>query len=716
MKKIKGTGQHDASDCGAACLSSIARAYGYELPVSRMRQLASTERNGTSVMGLVEAAEKMGFIAKGVKGPPEALKSAPLPCIAHLEIRRNFYHFVVLTRLGKKRVKYMDPDGGLIKKSNYEDFLEKWTGVLVVIVPGSDFTKTRNDPSLLRRFARLSKPFRKTLVQALTGAVLVSLLGLSNSLFVQKIVDFVLVNNNINLLNLLGTAMLTLLIIRIMISWFKSLFLLKAGHQIDAGLITGYYRHLLSLPQRFFDTMRTGEILSRINDAIKIRLFINHSLIEMVVAFLTVILTLGAMAAICWPLCVLTASFLPVFIILYGVHDRINKSVLRNLMEESAELETKLVETIKSQRTIRYFGLKNRTINIISDKLTGVLKMSYRAGYATIITEHSGEFMAGLATIVLLWMGAVKVTTGVLSPGELMSCFAMLGYLLGPLKSLGRLNQTMRDALIASDRLFQILDLELEKNNATGIEVASLNQNIEFNNIYFRYGSRPELFRDLSFIIPAGKLTGIVGRSGSGKSSIAAMLLGEYIPDKGNLMLNNCDIRQIERTSLRRKIRVVPQMIELFSGSILENIIPGGTAPDWNKLLGITEQTKLLQLINQLPAGFYTEVGENGHDLSGGERQRIAIARALYTEPDVLILDESTAALDPVSESEIIQSLTELINPAFTIIIITHKLSLVRDADHIVLISGGKSPESGIHEDLINRNGIYCQMWSVQNP
>lgn len=715
MKKIKGIRQHDASDCGAACLSSIARAYGIELPISRIRQLASTERKGTSVMGLVEAAEKMGFIAKGIKGPLEALKSAPTPCIAHLLVNRNLHHFVVLTSMGKRWVKYMDPDEGLIKKLKIDEIREQWTGVLVVMVPGPSFEKIKGNPSLFRRFSELTAPFRRTLLQAMLGAILFSLLGLSNSLFVQKIVDFVLVNHNLNLLNLMGLSMVVLLLMRILISWFKSLFLLKAGHQVDAGLITAYYRHLLSLPQRFFDTMRTGEILSRINDAVKIRVFINHSLIELVVALLTVLLTLAAMSILSWQLCILVASVIPIYTVLYTLYDRINKSVLRNLMEESAGLESRLVETIQSQRTIRSFGWKSWANNIISEKLTGVLKMSYRAGFASIITGHTGELVSGLITILLLWIGAAKVTEGILSPGELMSFYAMLGYLLGPLKNLGNLNQTLRDALIAADRLFQILDLELEENINSGIKTDSHIQDIKFQNIYFRYGSRPELFSDLSFTIPAGKLTGIVGRSGTGKSSIAALLLGEYLPDKGNLMINDYDIRQLDRTTLRKRIAIVPQRIELISGSILNNIVPGDPEPDWNKLLNISKQTGLINLINQLPAGFETEVGEHGQDLSGGERQRIALSRALYTCPDVLVLDESTAALDPASESEIIQAVTELRNESMTIILITHKLSLIRDADHIILISEGKSHESGIHEDLVKENGVYNQMWSVQN-
>ncbi len=715
MKKIRGVRQHDRSDCGAACLCSIARAFGYDMPLSKMRELASTDRNGSNVMGLVEAAEKMGFFARGIKGPPEALKSAPVPSIAHLKTDRNIYHFVVLTRIGKQHVKYMDPESGDIRKARWNDWVRQWTGVLVIMAPGPAFSEKKDNPSPASRFFGLVKPFRPILFQSLLGAVLYSLLGLSTSLFVQKIVDFVLVNRNLNLLNIMGTAMIILLLVRILISWFKGVLLIKAGNQVDAGMVLGYCRQLLSLPQRFFDSMRTGEILSRVNDAIKIRVFINQSLVEGLVSLLTIMLTMLAMALFSWQLCLLVASALPLYAILYALFDRFNKKVLRRLMEETAMLESQLVESMHSQRTIRAFGWQAWSLNRTAEKLTRVLKMNYRSGLAAMLADHAGELISGMLTILLLWTGSVRVTRGVLSPGELMSFYAMLGYLLGPVRNLLNLNRILRDALIAADRLFQILDLKTETNAGSGIRVNTIQHNIEFCSVRFRYGARPELFRDLSFSIPNGMMTGIVGNSGSGKSSIAAMLRAEYLPSGGSLLINNCDIRQIDRASLRKRIGIVPQRIELFSGSILDNIAPEEKVPDTEKLLGISEQTGLMRLIKQLPAGFYTEVGEGGLNLSGGERQRIALARALYQDPEMLILDEATTALDPVSEAEILKVIHELRESSMTLLLISHKLSLVHMADQIILIDEGKAPESGSHQELLRLNGKYKRIWTVQN-
>ncbi len=715
MKRIRGTRQHDRSDCGAACLCSIARAFGYDIPLSEMRELASTDRDGTNVMGLIEASEKMGFFARGIKGPPEAFSSSPLPSIAHMRTERNLFHFVVLTGIGKNRVKYMDPEHGSIQRTGREDFLRQWTGVLVILAPAPTFRKSVGNPSPASRLFGLVKPFRPILLQALLGAVLYSLLGLSTSLFVQKIVDFVLINRNLNLLNIMGVAMIFILLARMLVSWFKGLFLLKAGHQIDAGLVLGYFRHLLSLPQRFFDSMLTGEILSRINDAVKVRVFINRSLVEGLVAILTILLTLLAMALLSWQLCLLVASALPVYALVYVLFDRFNKSQLRRIMEESAGLESQLVESIQCQRTIRAFSWHSWSLNRTAEKLVRFLKVNYRTGIISMLAGHSGEFLSGLLIIGLLWTGSVRVIGGMLSPGELMSFYAMLGYLLGPVREILNLNSILRDALIAADRLFQILDLKKETNAASGIRVNSIRCDIEFCDVRFRYGARPELFNGLSFVIPRGKMTGIIGNSGSGKSTIASLLRAEYLPSEGKLMINGCDIRQIERSSLRKRIAMVPQRIELFSGSILENIVPAEPEPDVEKLFEIAERTGLIRFIRQLPAGFHTELGEGGKNLSGGERQRIALARALYRDPEMLIMDEATASLDPLSESEILGTLRDLCSNGMTVLLITHKLSQVKKADRIVLIGQGKALESGTHGELLRMEGSYSRLLSSRN-
>lgn len=272
--------QRDITDCGAACLASVSEHYKLRLPVARIRQIAGTDQKGTNALGMVKAAEQLGFTAKGVI---DALPKIPLPAIAHIIVKDVLQYYVVLYAVTDKHVQYMDPGDGQLHKITTDDFAKMWTGVLILLVPGEDFTAKNDKVSNIARFFYLIKPHRSILIQCLVGAAIYTALGLSTSIYIGKITDFVLVDGNKNLLNLMSVGMLIILFLRLVLGSLQNLFMLNTGQQIDARLILGYYKHLLKLPQRFFDTMRVGEIVSRVNDAVKIRVFINDVSISLVV-------------------------------------------------------------------------------------------------------------------------------------------------------------------------------------------------------------------------------------------------------------------------------------------------------------------------------------------------------------------------------------------------------------------------------------------------
>ncbi len=715
MPRIRSTRQHDETDCGAACLACIAAYYGLHMPLARIREYASTGRSGTNVLGLTEAAEKMGLVAKGVKGPSEALKSAPLPAIAHIIRSDRTQHFIVLASFRKSRVTIMDPAEGRMVSVKQDDFLLQWTGVLVILAPGSGFTKGQRQPSRTKRFMQLIMPFRRTIIQVLFGAFIYSLLGLSTAIYVQKIMDFVLVNLNTNLLNLMSLSMILLGILRNLIGYLKNLFLLKTGHQIDGGLLTGYFRHLLSLPQPFFDRMKTGEILSRMSDAIKIRNFINNSLVDVIVGITSILLTLLAMAFLSRKLCLAVAAGIPIYALIYYLYDRFSRHILRKTMERAAELESELVESVSSSRLVKTFSLQHHFIERMEQRFIGFLSTGYRAGLSAIRSNQATELVSGMITIAIMWTGSYMVCKQSLSPGELMSFYAMMGYLMRPVGGLTGFGRSVREAGIAADRLFQVLDLEQEKNLETGIRKHSFTGTVEFRNVEFGYGSRPLLFKDLNFTIRAGSLTGIAGRNGSGKSSMASLLTALYHPRRGKILMDGCEISQFNRKDLRCLISLVPQHPELFSGTLLENIAPGDKDPDTGKIFQLAAQTGLTELLNNLPDGLYTQIGERGLNLSGGEQQRLAIARSLYREPAVLILDEATSALDPASEQAMLKMLFSHLPDRLTLIIISHKLRTVCQTDNILFLNNGRVAESGSHSSLLQLKGHYHEFWKNQN-
>ena len=287
--------QHDITDCGAACLASVATFYKLQLPIARIRQYASTDKKGTNVLGMIEAAQQLGFQAKGVRGTLESLSKIPKPAIAHVIVMETLHHFVVVYEVSSTHISVMDPGDGRMHKKTIEEFTKEWTGVLILLLPDEEF-KTGNEkvPSL-RRFWFLLQPHKTVMLQALFGAAIYTILGLSTSIYIQKITDYVIPESNQNLLNLLSIGMVLILLLQILVGTIKSVFALKTGQQIDARLILGYYKHLLQLPQQFFDTMRVGEIISRVNDAVKIRVFINDVALSLIVNVFVVLFSFALM-------------------------------------------------------------------------------------------------------------------------------------------------------------------------------------------------------------------------------------------------------------------------------------------------------------------------------------------------------------------------------------------------------------------------------------
>ncbi|WP_291400283.1 peptidase domain-containing ABC transporter [Daejeonella sp.] len=706
--------QRDITDCGAACLASIASFYGLKLPIARIRQMASTDTKGTNVLGLIEAANKLGFEAKGVRGAPESLSKIPLPAIAHIVVKKQLHHYVVIYKVSDTHIQFMDPGDGKLHKKTIPEFLEEWTGVLVLLLPNESFTKGDKKVNVGQRFWHLIKPHKSIALQALFGAFVYTLLGLSTSIFVQKITDYVLVDGNRNLLNLMSIIMIFILLLQLFVGTAKTIFTMRTGQQIDAQLILGYYKHLLKLPQQFFDTMRVGEIISRINDAVKIRVFINEVAVGLAVNLFIIVFAFALMFSYYWKLALLMLTVIPLYLIIYLITNKLNKKIQRKLMENSAELESQLVESLNAMGTIKRFGLESHTNHKTETRFVQLLRTVYKSGLNSVFSGTSTELIAQLLTIALLWIGAGFVLDNEITPGELFSFYTLIGYFTGPAASLIGANKVIQDAVIAADRLFEIMDLEIE-NDAQNVELSKANLgDIRFENVAFRYGTRVSVFEDLNLHIEEGKFTAIVGESGSGKSTLMALLQNIYPIQNGNIFIGKYAIKYLNNNSLRNVLSVVPQQIDLFAGNVIDNIAVGDYEPDLQKVIDICSQLGILEFIESLPEGFQTYLGENGATLSGGQKQRIAIARALYRNPEILILDEATSSLDSASEQYVQRTINLLLEQQKTIIIIAHRLSTVSKADKLIVLDKGKVVEEGSHEELLGQNGYYSNLWKQQ--
>jgi len=484
--------------------------------------------------------------------------------------------------------------------------------------------------------------------------------------------------------------MLAVLGFKLVLGVFQSLLSLRTAQKIDVSLILAYYRHLMRLPQPFFDTMRVGEITSRVADAVKIRNFLNTALLNLVLNPLILVFALAVMFCYSWKLALLSLALVPVNAALYWFINLRNRTYQRQLMERGADFDAQLVSSLHAQPAIRRFQLEELEGFKTETRLVRLLKTGWRASIAALGTGTAGTFITSAYMVGLLWLGAGLVLDAGLTPGELMSCYTLAGYLTGPITALLGLNGAIQETLIATDRLFEIMDLELEQDQGTIPFAPGQPCDLRFEGVSFKHAGRLTTLHDITLTLPAGRITVITGASGCGKSTLLALLQRLYLPGEGRILLGGIDLNYFQLASLRRHLAVVPQQTHLLSGTILENLAPGDPQPDLQRLLKLCREVGALEFIEKLPQGFFTHLSENGANLSGGQRQRLALVRALYLDAPILLLDEPTSALDAAAEESFLRALQALRDAGRTIIVAAHNSGLLGAADCVFQMDAGR--------------------------
>ena len=682
--------QHDVTDCGAACLAYIFHHHGLRLSLSVIRQKAGTNRSGTTALGLVDTAKQFDFEAKGLRCKFEDLRSVTLPGIAHVVTENGRSHYVVVTAISKKAVNVMDPAVGKVARWSIDQFRTIWTNVFLVLAPSMTFQPSTQTKSAWSRLCQLLYPQKAVIAQAFIGVVLTTLLSLSSAVFIQKIVDNVIVDGNRNLLRLLGVAMLLILGARILIGYFQSILLLKSAQRIDAGLLLGYYRHLMRLPQSFFDTMRVGEITARMRDAVAVREFLNGTIINLIINPLILIVALSAMFAYSWRLAVFSLLLIPANALIYLASDWLNRRYQREIMERSADFDAQVVESLHAMSVVRSCGIENEMNFRSETRLVRVLKSVWTSSRAGFIIGSSGGLVTQAYSIGLLWIGAGLVLDSQLTAGELMSCNALAGYITGPIVGLIGMNASIRGATTATDRLYEILDLERESDEGASDLNMEAPFDLEMDHVEFRYPGRAATLCDLSLKLTSGTITALVGKSGCGKTTVLSLLQRHYEAERGHIRIAGVDLHQIKLAALRRHIAFVPQKIDLLAGTVLENLAPHETQPDLQRITELCRMVGVLEFVESLPRGFQTIITENGANLSGGQKQRIAIVRALYSDAPVVLMDEPSSALDAESEDMLVSALQSMCEQQKLVVLAVHNERLLRICDRIIRMEAGR--------------------------
>ena len=714
LKKYYCIKQHDIQDCGPACIATIAKQYGLKMPVSKIREAAGTDLEGTSVYGIVQAAEKLGFSTKAarVEAKEEIFDNLPTPFIAHVIMDEVLLHFVVVHKVTKKYILVADPGRGMIKYK-IEDFFKIWDDILVFLNPTAKFQKGDKTKGLFKRFWGLIKVQKGLLVNIFIASILITVLGIGGSFYYKFLIDDILPNNLQANLHSLSIAMLTLLICKVITEFFRKILFIYMAQNIDVPLLLGYYNHVIKLPMNFFGTRKVGEIISRFNDGDKIRNAISSVTLTLMIDILMAVG--GGVILYLQNAKLFFTCFIPIVLYLslvFGFKNKLKK-VNRVVMEDNSELSSFLIESLEGIETVKAFNGENLVKIKTENKFLKFMKSCFNHGMTYSVQETLMSVVSGGFGICLLWYGGALVLKGEISMGQLMSFNALLAYFIEPVARLINLQPQLQEAIVASDRLGEILDLELERTAEEDMKPKSIYGNIKLEKVDFAYGLKDNVIHNININISPGEKIALVGESGSGKTTIAKLLMGFYEVKEGKISINNININNISKEVLRDKVSYISQDTFFFSGTIKENLEFACDGVTLEMMIDACKKAQIHDYIESLPMGYRTPLEEKGSNLSGGQRQRLSIARALIRKPEILIMDEATSNLDSITERAIQNTLDECIKDVTTIII-AHRLSTIKKCDKIYVMDKGKVIEEGSHKELLEKNGYYHKLWSEQ--
>lgn len=709
--------QYDMTDCGAACLATICKEYGFKTSITKIREVAGTDKQGTNAYGMVKAAEKLGFSAKGVKCSEEDFFSEfPLPAIAHVVIDKKLAHYIVVHKITKKQIIVADPAKGIVKYTPKE-FFEIWTGVLILLVPTQDFKTGKETRGLYERFFHLLLPQKGILIEVFLASIIYTILGIIVAFYMQFLIDDILPNGLNNTLHIISLGMVGLYIFQVLLSGFRNHLLLYLSQKLDIALLLGYYEHVLKLPLNFFGTRRVGEIISRFQDASHVRDAISGATITIMIDTLMVIL--GGVILYMQNSTLFAAAF--IVVIFYAVIVLVFNKPLRkgnqDEMENNAQLTSYLVESLNGIQTVKAFNAEKRVNLETERRFIKLLKSVFSLVFTTNLQAIFKSLIEYLGAAIILWIGGCQVLKGSMSIGNLVTFNALLAYFLNPMKNLINLQPSLQTATVAAERLGEILDLAVEcsEDEDKKITPKKLEGDIIFNHVSFRYGTNPLVLENITMHIKKGERIALVGESGCGKTTLAKLLLNFYPIEHGEILIDGHNLLDINREALRERIAYVPQETFLFSDTIMSNLALGMEQVEMEEIIEAAKMARAHDFISEMQVRYNTPLDENGSNLSGGQRQRLAITRAILKKPDILILDEATSNLDSITEAAI-ESTINHFSQGMTTIIIAHRLSTIKRCDYIYVMEKGNIVEAGPHLELMKQEGRYYQLWQQQTP
>jgi len=693
-----------------ACLELVARLNQVDVDLrATVREYGLGEQE-LSVPELARIAKNLGFKAKLKNLPIERLPdSYPLPAI-FLAKDGTFGVLLKLNRPESKLLAYL-PTEKNAQELTFDRFRELASDTLVIMSPKLLSEQVKFG---FKWFFMEILKYRQVILEVMTGSFIVQLFGLVTPLFTQVILDKVIVHRTLTTLDVLALAFLFVIVFEFLLNLTRNYIFIHTANKIDAKLGAKLFRHLFSLPFVYFESRKVGTIAARVRELDNIREFITNKSVSLIIDLFFSLVFVAMMLLYSVQLTLMVLAFVAVVGTLYVIVTPELRERLQNKFMMGAESNSYLVESVTGIQTVKSLAIEGSMQRRWEDTLGNYLQASFKLSSLGTVASAISTTLQRVMTIAILYFGVRLVIENKMTIGQLIAFQMFAGQFTNPVLRLVNLWNEFQQTLLAVDRLGDILNHPVEVQSAKAVTLPSLQGAIRFDNVSFQYApGAPTVLDRLSLSLKPGSSIGIVGRSGSGKSTIAKLVQRLYLPTEGAIYVDGIDIRHMNPWWLRNNIGVVLQESYLFSGTIRDNIsLP---RPDASMDL-IIEAAKIAgahEFISQLPEGYDTFVGERGSALSGGQKQRIAIARALITNPRILIFDEATSALDYESERIIHDNLAKL-RKGRTVIMIAHRLSAVRDCDAIIALDKGRIVEGGSHSELLNKNGYYAHLHNQQ--
>ncbi|WP_125588260.1 peptide cleavage/export ABC transporter [Companilactobacillus jidongensis] len=706
--------QVDENDCGVAALAMILKNYGSQFSLARLRDLARTDIEGTTALGIVKTAQSLDFETQAVQADMDlfSMDDIVYPFIVHVVKKQILEHYYVVLGKGKDYVVIADPDSTVgITKMSFEKFQSEWTGVALFFAPNSSYKPSKEDKNnSLFSFVPVLFKQKRLVINIILSALLITIISILGSYFLQTVIDTYIPNSMNSTLSLVATGLIVFYVFQSIFSYARDFLLSILGQRLSIDIILGYVHHIFELPMEFFATRKTGEIVSRFNDANKIIDALASTIISIFLDVGTIVI-MGAILVIqnstlFW----VTLASLPIYIVVIWVFAKPFETLNQKEMESGSVLSSSIIEDIHGIETIKALNSEDQRYRRIDSEFVDYLKKSLSYIKMDTLQQSIKLFLQLILSVIVLWIGAILVTKNQLSVGQLMTYNALLAYFINPLQNIINLQPKLQTAKVANNRLNEVYLVASEFTDSRSvINSEQLVGEINIDHVDYSYGYGENVLNDVNLKIKSGEKITVVGMSGSGKSTMVKLLVDFFEPSDGKIRINEHEIKNIDKHTLRQFINYVPQSPYVFSGSIKDNLLLGSRKDiQIQDVISACRIAEIFNDIEKMPLQFETVLDENGSILSGGQKQRITIARALLSPAKVLIFDESTSGLDAITENKIISNLMDIND--LTIIFIAHRLSIAKKTDNIVVLDNGEIVEKGTHEQLLHKKGYYFNL------